>query len=172
MRDDQRGRLLRKELRSRLPANKDDLAAVESLVAMGYPAVAPLVYDLLRWIQVESWPVAGPICTFLRDIGPPLAPHVHRILISSDDPWKAVVLSKLVRDWPKEEIVRLSPALYTVATDGQSWGADLLALELLARHRIGDPDWIAGWLAFKRDHHQARLAEIEAIQAIVEEGAA
>lgn len=168
VRDDQRERLRRKELRKLLPNDKDDLAAVEALVKSGCPAVQPVLYDLLKWIRVESWPVAKPICNFLVTIGPALAPEVGRVLASRDDLWKAAVLRNIVDDWPANEIRQLSPQLFMIATDGQSWGADLLALRLLARHRIGDSRWIAGWLEFKRNHHRARLAEIAEILGLVE----
>ena len=172
MRDDHRERLRRKELQKLLPTNKDDLAAVEALARSGYPAAQPLLYDLLKWIRVESWPVAKPICDFLVTIGPALAPKVRRVLGSRDDLWKAAVLRNIVNDWPPDEIRQLSPQLFMIATDGQSWGADLLALRLLVRHRIGDSPWITGWLEFKRDHHRARLAEIADILRLVEGGAA
>ena len=167
MRDDQRERLRRKELLKRLPADKDDLAAVEALVTSGYRAVQPIAYDLLKWIRVDSWPVAKPICDFLVTAGPALAPEVSRVLGSRDDLWKAAVLRNIVRAWPPDEIRRLSPHLFMIATDGQSWGADLLALRLLAQHRIGDPEWIQGWLEFKGDHHRSRLVEIGEILGLM-----
>jgi hypothetical protein len=153
-------RLRLKELRKLLPARHDDVAAVATLVGLGYPAVQPLVHDLLKWIRVESWSVAKPIADFLVTIGPALAPEVGKVLASRDDLWKAAVLKNIVVDWPPEAIHQLSPQLFMIATNGQSWGADLLALRLLARHGIGDPAWIAAWLEFKRDHHNVRLAEI------------
>jgi hypothetical protein len=160
-----------RELRKLLPAHQNDVAAVEALVRLGYPAVQPLVHDLLKWIRVESWPVAKPIADFLVTIGPALAPEVGRVLASHDDLWKAAVLKNIVTDWPTEAIQQLSPQLFMVATNGQSWGADLLALRLLRRHGIGDPAWIAAWLEFKRDHHTARLAEIADIQRLPGGGA-
>ena len=172
MRDDQRDRLQRKELRKLLPIDKDDLAAVEALVKSGHVAVQPVLYDLLKWIRVDTWPVAKPICDFLATIGPALAPEVGRVLASRDDLWKAAVLRKIVENWPGDAIRQLSPQLFMIATDGQSWGADLLALRLLARHRIGDSEWIAGWLQFKRNHHRARLAEIAEIRGLIEGPAA
>jgi hypothetical protein len=131
-----------------------------------------LAFDILKWIRVESWPVAKPIADFLVTIGPALAPEVGIVLASRDDLWKAAVLRNIVADWPTEAVRQLSPQLFMISTDGQSWGADLLALRLLARHGIGDPQWITGWLEFKRDHHHARLAEIADILHLVGEGAA
>jgi hypothetical protein len=172
VRNDQRDRLRLKELRKLLPANKDDLAAVEALARAGYPALQLVMLDILKWIRVDSWPVAKPITDFLVTIGPALAPEVGKVLASRDDSWKAAVLRNIVVDWPTEAVRSLSPQLFMVATDGQSWGADLLALRLLARHSMGDPQWITGWLEFKRDHHNTRLAEIADILRLVGEGAA
>ena len=167
MRIDQQQRRLRKELRKLLPANKDDVAAVEAIAAHGYPAVQPILLDLFKWIRDESWPVAKPACEFLVSIGPRLAPEVLEVLGSRDDVSKAVVLRQIVSAWPGEDVRGLSSRLFLIATDGQSWGADLLALRLLAQHGIGDPEWISGWLEFKREHHEKRLAEIEEVRSIL-----
>jgi len=162
----------RKGLRSVVPSGKDDLAAVERLTALGYPAVQPVLFDVMKWIRQTSWPVAKPVLEFLVSIGPAIVPEVQKVLGSRDDFWKAAVLRDIVSGWPAKEIGHLSPQLFMIATDGQSWGADLLALRLLARHRIGDGQWIAAWLEFKEQHHRARLAEIAEIQLLVERGAA
>lgn len=172
MRSHPRERLLRKELRKLLPADKDDVAAIEAIRARGYPAVQPILLDLLKWIRVESWPVAKPACEFLVTIGPRLAPQVHEVLGSRDDSWKAVVLRQIVSGWPSDDVRGLSPRLFLIATHGQSWGADLLALRLLAQHGIGDPEWITGWLEFKREHHEKRLAEIGEILRVLKDGGA
>ena len=163
MRIDQRERLLRKELRKLLPVNKNDVGAIEAIAAHGYPAVQPILLDLLKWIRDESWPVAKPTCEFLATIGPRLAPQVREVLGSRDDSWKAVVLRRIVSEWPSDDVRGLSDQLFLIATHGQSWGADLLALRLLAQHGIGDPEWITGWLEFKREHHEKRLSDIAEI---------
>ena len=111
--------------------------------------------------------MAKPACEFLVTIGPRLAPQVREVLGSRDDSLKAAVLRRIVNEWPSDDIRGLSDQLFLIATDGQSWGADLLALRLLARHGIGDPEWITGWLAFKREHHEKRLSEIAEILQIL-----
>ena len=155
---------MRKQLRKLLPVNKDDVAAIEAITAQGYPAVQPILLDVLKWIRDESWPVAKPAREFLVAIGPRLAPQVREVLGSRSDSLKAVVLRRIVSEWPSDDVRGLSDQLFLIATDGQSWGADLLALGLLAQHRIGDPEWITGWLEFKREHHEKRLAEIAEIR--------
>src|SRR6266545_2148637 len=153
---DQQQRLLRNELRKLLPADKDDVAAISAIRARGYPTVQPILRDLLKWIRVESWPVAKPACEFLLTIGPRLAPQVQDVLGSRDDLLKARVLRLIVSEWPRDDVRDLSAQLCLIATDGQSWGADLLALRLLEQHGMGDPEWITGWLEFKREHHEQR----------------
>ena len=169
VRIDQRERLLRKEIRKLLPVNKDDVAAIEAITARGYPAVQPILRDLLKWIRQDSWPVAKPVREFLVTIGPRLAPQVREALGSHDGSLKAVVLRQIVSEWPGDNVRSLSDQLFLIATDGQSWGADLLALRLLAKHGIGDPAWIAGWLEFKRRHHEERLSDIAEILGMLED---
>ena len=165
MRLDPRERLLRKELRKLLPVNKDDVAAIDVIATQGYPAVQPILLDLLKWIRIESWPVAKPACEFLVTIGPSLAPQVREVFGSSDDSWKAVVLRQIVSEWPSEGVRGLANHLDQIATHGR-WGADLLALRLLAKHAVGDPERIAGLLESKRQHHEKRLSEIAEIRRL------
>jgi hypothetical protein len=160
---DQRQRLLRKELRKLLPANQDDVAAIEAIAARGYPAMEPILLDLLKWTRHDHWPVAKPAREFLASLGGQLAPEVHEALGSSDAALKAAVLRHVVSQWSSDDVHGVSSRLFMIATDGQSWGADLLALRLLAQHGIGDPEWIAGWLGFKREYHERRLADIAEI---------
>jgi hypothetical protein len=165
---DHQERLRRKELRKLLPADKDDVAAITAMAAQGYPAVQPIIPDLFKWIRNEVWPVAGPAGEFLASIGPRLAPDVLEVLGSRDDLLKAIVLRRIVSGWPAEDVRALSPQLFLIATDGQSYGADLLALRLLAQHGIGDREWITRWLDFKREHHEKRLADIGDVRRLLE----
>jgi hypothetical protein len=59
--------------------------------------------------------------------------------------------------------------LHLIATNGQSRGADLLALRLLARHGLGDPQWTRSWLDFKREHDEKRLSEIGEILGMLQD---
>ncbi len=77
------------------------------------------------------------------------------------------LLRHIVSQWSSDDVRGVSSRLFLIATDGQSWGADLLALRLLAQHGIGDPEWIAGWLGFKREYHERRLADIAGIVEVL-----
>ena len=163
MRLDQQQRQLRKELRKLLPANQDDVAAIAAIAARGYPAVQPILVDLMKWTRHDHWLVATPAREFLASLGGQLAPEVHHALGSSDSALKAAVLRHIVTQWSSDDVRAVGSRLLLIATDGQSWGADLLALRLCAQHGIGDPEWIAGWLGFKREYHEGRLADISEV---------
>jgi hypothetical protein len=54
------------DLRELLPRNTHDHQAASAVIALGYPAVAPILPDLLEWLQDYNWPVSRPIAEFLQ----------------------------------------------------------------------------------------------------------
>jgi hypothetical protein len=71
-----------------VPRDKHDHSRAELAIAAGYPAVEPVLPELLEWLQDMNWPVAQTLEPFLSSIGLPLAPHVRRILETDDEIWK------------------------------------------------------------------------------------
>ena len=95
------------ELHELLPKDKHDLDRAKALVSIGYPTVAPILPELLEWLQDGNWPVAHEIGPFLASIGAPLAEEVRRILQSQDLLWKYWILLDVVAHSPE-----LATALY------------------------------------------------------------
>lgn len=79
-----------------LPKHKHDLAAAESLVALGWRAVEPVAEEVLTWLQDINWPVARVFAPFLAQVGADLAPYVSPILRSDDDIWKYYLIQAVV----------------------------------------------------------------------------
>jgi Domain of unknown function (DUF5071) len=79
-----------------VPTNKSDLNAAHNAHALGYPAVMPILPELLRWLQDMNWPVAGTIAALVAPIGAPLAPHVRQILNSGDEVWKYWIIGRVI----------------------------------------------------------------------------
>ena len=67
-------------------------------VAAGYPAVDPILPELLEWLQDCNWPVSHILAPFLTSIGSPLIPHIRRILDTDDEIWKYWMISVIMRD--------------------------------------------------------------------------
>jgi hypothetical protein len=81
------------ELQELVPQDKSDMERAQAVIELGYPAVAPILPQLLEWIQDCNWPVAHVLCPFLASIGEPLAPYVRNVLATRDTIWKAWVVS-------------------------------------------------------------------------------
>lgn len=79
-----------------MPSTKLEADKARKLVALGYPAVAPALAEMLEWVEDASWPVAQVFLPFLARIGAPLASHVRYVLQSQDEQWKRVVLGSIV----------------------------------------------------------------------------
>ena len=87
---------MREDLSSLIPTSKHDTEKARSLVALGYPAVEPVLPQILEWVQDLNWPVARVFQSFLSGIGAPLAPFVRVVLATQDDSWKYFVLIGIV----------------------------------------------------------------------------
>ena len=71
-----------------IPKTKFDLDAAEQAVKAGYPAVEPVLNDLIEWLQDYNWPVAHILAPFLASIGLPLIPYIDKVFSTDDETWK------------------------------------------------------------------------------------
>jgi len=71
-----------------VPKDKLDVETAQRAVAAVFPAVEPVLYQLLEWIQDCNWPVARELFSFLASIGEPLAPHIRGVFASDDYVWQ------------------------------------------------------------------------------------
>lgn len=78
-----------------LPRDPNDTERAQRLVALGYPAVVPVLPELLLWLRDFDEPVARTLTPLFTRIGPPLAPFVRPILDSDDEVWKYGVLQQV-----------------------------------------------------------------------------
>ena len=83
------------DIHALLPQDKCDLERARALVALGYPAVVPVLPELMVWLQDMNWPVAEIVAPFLATIGLPLVPHIRQVLATDDEAWKMWVMQEL-----------------------------------------------------------------------------
>jgi len=126
------------ELRALIPTSKHDVERARHAVARGYPAVAPIVRELLEVLQDPNRPVAKVLAPFLASIGAPLVPEIRRVLETDDHIWKYWLLTCLVTTPDvasalRSELTRLAehptPAEATEELD-------LVARQILDRHSL------------------------------------
>lgn len=123
------------DLRALVPQHKLETDKAEALVALGYPAVAPVLPDILKCVADRNWPIAQVFLPFLVGIGAPLAPYIRAVLRSDDGWWHYNLLLGVVFYSP--ELARaLRPELEQLAENAtpaqQAEELDVIAREILA----------------------------------------
>ena len=101
--------------RQLLPRDKLDVTGAHAVVALGYPAVAPVLPDLLEWLQDCNWPVSHSIGDFLASLPEPMAPLIWAVLRGNDDTWKYWCIVRLISAMPSEIAEQFRPELTRLA---------------------------------------------------------
>jgi hypothetical protein len=86
--------------RELLPRDKHDLDHARAVAALGYPAVDPVLPDLLEWLQDCNWPVSRPIGDFLAALPEQMAPLIWKVLRGDDHVWKYWCIVRLISAMP------------------------------------------------------------------------
>lgn len=102
--------------KSLIPRHKHDHERVEAVIALGYPAIASIVPQLLEWTQDPNWPVAIRLAKFLASIGEPIVGDVSEILAGADGGWKYACINMIIKRLPKAAAAQLTPQLIRLAT--------------------------------------------------------
>ncbi len=124
------------DIKNLIPQDKHDVARVEAAIEAGYPKVAPILPELLEWLQDINWTVARPLAPFLASIGEPLIPHIRHILQTDDDIWKYWVLSYVVAEspeLPKAFRPELERFVNSPTEDERAEGLNEIAQEILEK---------------------------------------
>lgn len=79
-----------------IPRSKHDFDRAHAVVALGYPAVEPILPKLLEWLQDMNWPIAHVLGPFLAGIGAPLAPFLRPIMSGNDGTWKYWIIGNVI----------------------------------------------------------------------------
>lgn len=122
------------ELSPLLPKSKLDTGQAEAIVRLGFPAVAPILPELLEWLQDINWPVAQVFLPLLASIGAPLHLHIKKILETDDGMWKYWVLLHVVaqsRELQDLLIVELDQISHHPKPDEKEDGVDEIVREIL-----------------------------------------
>lgn len=84
-----------------VPRDKFDHESANRAIAAGYPAVEPVLWHLLEWIQDMNWPVAQTLTPFLASIGTPLVPHIKKVFQTDDEIWKRWIIQEIFLECPE-----------------------------------------------------------------------
>jgi hypothetical protein len=149
----------RRELMRLMPRNGNDVDGAEHILALGYPAIAPVLPDIVRWLRVAESPVADAFADLLADLGDPAIEAVAWHGLRPDNCWaRHRILCRVLPRWSDSALQRITFMLSTTATQPDAYDNDLRAIEILADRGLADPKWLAGWLEFKQGRLDARVA--------------
>jgi hypothetical protein len=140
-----------------------------NMAAQGYPAVADKLPDLVAWLQDTNWPGAREITEFLLKIGKPVIPHVKSVLQGKDRMWQYWVLYSLVDKWPRDYVAQLEDDLTKLIRQPDAEEVDIAALRQLAKHHLGDPDYVKRAIAHKQESYRDLLVELEEMEQFLRE---
>lgn len=125
--------------KSLVPRDKHDIAALSAIENAGYPAIAPILDDLLAWTADGNWPIAPHLARFLVTLGMPIVGSVSRVLRGEDSPQKYFCFELIVKNLSIDVLEALENDLIKL-TDQPSKtdrleGVDEMAREALLRLR-------------------------------------
>jgi hypothetical protein len=103
------------DLRALLPRHRSDEERANAIITLGYPAVAPVLRELLAWLKDGNWPISQPIARFLASIGSPIVPLIQEVFQSDDDIWKYWCIERVVMNFPKNVASQMRPDLQRLA---------------------------------------------------------
>lgn len=148
--------MTRKELMRMMPKNAHDIVAAECIIAIGHPAIALVMRDMVNTMRVAESPVADAFAAYFGQLGQAAVQPIGQGLMKENCWLRHRIFTIVLPQWPKEVVVQLRDILTMVATHPDAYDNDLRCVQLLIRHRLADPTWLGQWIAFKRERWNAR----------------
>lgn len=127
------------DLRHLIPVDKHDLGKVDEIAKLGYPAISPILPDLLYWMSDRNWPIARELEPVIARIGADLVPYI-RAFLQGEDGWGKYNLLITLVDGSPELAAALKPDLERLAAnptpDDKSEEVDQIAQEILEKYSL------------------------------------
>jgi proteasome lid subunit RPN8/RPN11 len=95
------------EIRHLVPRSKSDVDLVPMIVEVGYPAIAPILDELIKWTADPSWPICAPLIDYLATLGEPMVEPIRRVLRGADGGHKWMCIHCIVSVLPPTAQARL-----------------------------------------------------------------
>ena len=124
------------EIRDLVPRSKFDRDLVPMIIDAGYPAIAPILDDLMEWTADPNWPICMPLIEYLATLGDAMVEPARRVLRGTDGGHKWMCLEAIVRELPRSAQARLRDDLLRLAEqpseDDRDEDVDVEARKILA----------------------------------------
>jgi hypothetical protein len=160
--------MTRREILLWMPRDSNDVEGAHRIVALGYPAVEPVLRDIVHHLRVAQSPVAEVFAAFLSTLSRRAAPAVLEGLRKENCWLRHRLFEEVFPNWPREAIEAIQPELAMVATQPDAYDNDIRCIKLLASHGLLDLSWLSGWLDFKKDTLDERSRLLDEARLMVD----
>lgn len=154
----------RKTLMAEWPKDGQDVEGAERLLRRGYPALSPVVPDMVDWLKT-SGPVRERFCSSLAAIGGAATEPVQAALSGSHESQIEQLMRFVLPYWSAEELVALAPDLERHLQRGSLVGLNVMALALLQRAGAQAHAPVEEWADLFRRRLQLQLEALDRIDA-------
>jgi hypothetical protein len=98
-----------------VPRHKTDLTTARRAVEAGWPAVRPVLRELVGWCLDGNWPVAKVLGPFIGSLGSAVADPVREVLQAEDAPAAYFVITGVVAEMPPSGVASVESDLRRLA---------------------------------------------------------
>ncbi|WP_157082198.1 Mov34/MPN/PAD-1 family protein [Sphingomonas pruni] len=102
------------EVRHLIPKDKGD-DIVPLIAEAGYPAIAPILNDLMVWTVDPNTPICRALIDYLNTLGEPMVEPIRKVLRGNDGDHKSLCLREMVPALPRAARIRLMDDLRALA---------------------------------------------------------
>ena len=147
-----------------MPKDKADTEAARAVVQLGYPAVAPVLRDMLLWLGVYHSPVADIFAKFFAELSPQPVELIVKYIGTHSETLRNRILVDILQAWPREAIEQLRISLTTLATHPDVSNNDLECLRLVLKHELAEKQWVRQWLDLRKGQAAERVHLFEELE--------
>ena len=155
-------------LPGQMPKDKNDAQSALAIVKLGYPAVAPIMKDMLLWLRVYESPVADIFARFFAELTPRPVALIAKHLGTQSEILTNRILVEVLNEWPQDAMQQLSSNLTDLAMRADTSNNDIECFKLILKHELVDKAWVRQWLDFRKGQAVDRVQRFEELEKAAE----
>lgn len=155
-------------LPGQMPKDKNDAQSALAIVKLGYPAVAPLMKDMLLWLRVYESPVADIFAQFFAELTPRPVALIAKHIGTQSEILTNRILVGVLNEWPQDALQQLSSNLTDLAMRADMSNNDIECFKLILKHELADKAWVKQWLDFRKGQAVDRVKLFEELEKAAE----
>lgn len=116
--------------------DKADYAAVDDIIALGYPKNSRYLDHLLEWTADPNWPIAEAIYRYFIELGVLEQPRVIKLAQQVDVDWRYALIVQLIAQYDDKAIQPCVASLVGWAKEMGSEECDIESLRILTSRKL------------------------------------